>query len=370
MRALPQNCPASRDRLATAARHPSAPECRCERVFPPVWVGPDTAIRGLPDSGRLAILAVHFFDGGQGSHVRMTANLAASRSGFDARSSCPTTRVPLLPDRGETRRQLRPGLLPPRRGVLLGRPWAQRPPWQTTSAPYDPCLAGGTPGSLPRAVQRRRYRPRQRNTKPLSISSRPAIRGSDGTCEERFASLTGARAGPWVRRASRVSSYIRLGSPSRRLPLGRGAVKDGSATFSVDTGMGNLILPGRPLLAEVADRAASTPRASGAAQEGQTGPGERDVPLRSAAGSPDGWALRGVPMIGLGLPSGAIPGTEPEAALLASERRRERVPIAVCSDRHRPVRTRSYRPAPRKLARRLTPQCLKSSRGSATTRST
>ena len=29
-------------------------------------------------------------------------------------------------------------------------------------------------------------------------------------------------------------------------------------------------------------------------------------------------------MIGLGLPSGAIPGTEPEAALLASERRRER----------------------------------------------
>ena len=46
-----------------------------------------------------------------------------------------------------------------------------------------------------------------------------------------------------------------------------------------------------------------------------------DAPVMPAPGSVDAHALRGVPMIGLGLPSGAIPGTDPLAALLAKDGR-------------------------------------------------
>ena len=47
-----------------------------------------------------------------------------------------------------------------------------------------------------------------------------------------------------------------------------------------------------------------------------------NVPVTLAPGSADAHALPGVPMIGLGLPGGAIPGTQPEAAVIAAERRR------------------------------------------------
>jgi hypothetical protein len=46
--------------------------------------------------------------------------------------------------------------------------------------------------------------------------------------------------------------------------------------------------------------------------------------VRAAPGATDGLALRGVPVIGLGLPAGAIHGTDPLQAVLASERRQRR----------------------------------------------
>ena len=151
-------------------------------------------------------------------------------SGFDARSSCPTTRVPLLPDRA--RRGDNSAQACYRRGEVCfwggpgrrGRP-GRRPPHPTTPASREEPLAVCPEPCSDDDIGRDSETPG-----PLSTFSRPAIRRSGGTCEERFASLTGARAGPWARRASRVSSYIRLGSPSRRLPLGRGAVKDRRAT--------------------------------------------------------------------------------------------------------------------------------------------
>ncbi len=139
-------------------------------------------------------------------------------------SSCPT-RSPLLPRRARRGEQPRAPGCGGRPGRRPPHPSASRVRWAGGTAAVTPSVGGDDTGSEP-------SRPQARSSTIHLFTI--GDRRSDGTCEERFASPPSGRAGPRARRASRVSSYIRLGSRSRCLPLGRGAVNEAGSGSAPD----------------------------------------------------------------------------------------------------------------------------------------
>jgi hypothetical protein len=142
--------------------------------------------------------------------ARVADPLLAWRPKSVARSSRRGCRVSSLHARARVRHEA-PSCRRGRDAAHNRSPWMRRPPRQTAAAPFTPRIrwAGGTAAVTPSVggddTGSEPSRPQTRSSTIHLFTI--GYRRSGGTCEERFASLPGARAGPWARRASRVSSY-------------------------------------------------------------------------------------------------------------------------------------------------------------------